>query len=145
MTSRLSILSARQAIEDAKVELEKIDRDRVGVITGCGGSTFGDLLVYSNPNMKRLSFPVEMLNALSAWVSIDFKFKGPSLNIATACASGAFAIGWGYDYVRRYGDFCVAIGIDTVLHKDTIDGFNRILALSEQNEYPEKIVFINSG
>lgn len=138
LPSRLSILSARQAIEDGKVELKEIDRNRVAVITGCGGSTFGDLLVYDNHNTKKFSFSHEMLNALSACVSIEFGFKGPSLNVATACASGAFAIGWGYDYVKRFGDFCVAIGIDTVLHKDTIDGFNQLMALSEQNEYPEK-------
>lgn len=138
MPSRLSILSARQAIEDSKVELEKIDRNRVAVITGCGGSTSGDLIVNGDNNKKKFSFAHAILNALSACVSIDYKFKGPSLNVATACASGAFAIGWGYDYVRRCGDFCVAIGIETMLLKDTIDGFNQLLALSEQNEYPEK-------
>jgi 3-oxoacyl-[acyl-carrier-protein] synthase II len=138
LPSRLSILSARQAVEDGKIDLEKIDRTRVAVITGCGGSTTGDLLVYGDHDTTKLSFAHEILNAHSACVSIEFGFKGPSLNVATACASGAFAIGWGYDYVRRYGDFCVAIGIDTMLFKDTIDGFNQLLALSEQNEYPEK-------
>jgi 3-oxoacyl-[acyl-carrier-protein] synthase II len=79
-----------------------------------------------------------MLNALSACVSIEFGFKGPSFNVATACASGAFAIGLGYDYVRRAGDICLAIGIDTMLLKETIDGFNQLLALSEENDHPEK-------
>jgi 3-oxoacyl-[acyl-carrier-protein] synthase II len=137
LPSRLSILSARQVIEDGKVNLEEIDKGRVAVITGCGGSTLGDLLVFDQ-NIKRFSYSHEMLNALSACVSIEFGFEGPSLNIATACASGAFAVGFGFDYVRKFGDFCIAIGIDTMLLKETIDGFNQLMALSEQNECPEK-------
>ncbi|NIN01547.1 MAG: beta-ketoacyl-ACP synthase II [candidate division Zixibacteria bacterium] len=137
LPSRLSILSARQAIEDGGIELDSIDRNRVAVITGCGGSTFGDQMgIYEGRG--RLSLTHEMLNALAACVSIDFGFKGPSFNVATACASGAFAIGLGYDYVRQGGDVCVAIGIDTMLLKETIDGFNQLMALSEENEYPER-------
>jgi 3-oxoacyl-[acyl-carrier-protein] synthase II len=79
-----------------------------------------------------------MLNALSACVSIEFGFKGPSFNVATACASGAFAMGLGYDYLRHGGDICVTIGLETMLYKETVDGFNNLLALSEENDHPEK-------
>ncbi|NOR54041.1 MAG: beta-ketoacyl-ACP synthase II [Candidatus Aminicenantes bacterium] len=138
LPSRLTIISAKQALEDAKIELDKIDRSRVGVVTGCGGSTFGDQIAYGDPTRKKFAFSHEMLNALSACISIEFGFKGPSFNVATACASGAFAVGMGYDYVRRYGELCVVVGIDTMLLKETINGFNQLMALSEHNEYPEK-------
>ena len=138
LPTRLAIISAKQALEDGEIVLEKIDRDRVGVVTGCGGSTFGDQIVYGDPTRKKFAFSHEMLNALSACISIEFGLKGPSFNVATACASGAFAVGMGYDYVRRYGELCVVVGIDTMLCKDTIDGFNQLMALSELNEYPEK-------
>ena len=137
LPSRLSILSARQAIEDGGIQVEDVDVSKVAVITGCGGSTFGDQIMLFEKERK-YTFSHEMLNALSACVSIEFGFKGPTFNVATACASGAFAIGLGYDYVTRRGDLCVAIGIDTMLLKETIDGFNQLMALSEQNEYPEK-------
>jgi len=137
LTSRLSLLSARQAIEDAGIKLESIDDGRAAVITGCGGSTFGDKIVLLE-GMKRPIFSPDMLNALSACVSMEFGFRGPSFNVATACSSGALAIGLGYDYVRRGGELCIAIGIETVLLKETIDGFNQLMALSEENEYPEK-------
>lgn len=138
LPTRLAIISAKQALEDGEIELGMIDRDRVGVVTGCGGSTFGDQIVYGDPTRKKFAFSHEMLNALSACISIEFGFKGPSFNVATACASGAFAVGMGYDYVRRYGELCVVVGIDTMLFKETIDGFNQLMALSEDNEYPEK-------
>ena len=138
LPTRLAIISAKQALEDGEIELDKIDRGRVGVVTGCGGSTFGDQIVYGDPTRKKFAFSHEMLNALSACISIEFGFKGPSFNVATACASGAFAVGMGYDYVRRYGELCVVVGIDTMLFKETIDGFNQLMALSEDNEYPEK-------
>lgn len=138
LPTRLAIIGAKQALEDGEIELGMIDRDRVGVVTGCGGSTFGDQIVYGDPTRKKFAFSHEMLNALSACISIEFGFKGPSFNVATACASGAFAVGMGYDYVRRYGELCVVVGIDTMLLKETIDGFNQLMALSEDNEYPEK-------
>lgn len=138
LPSRLTLLSAQQAIEDGRIEFEEIERDRVAVVTGSGGSTSGDQMFFGDHSMKKSPFSYEMLDTLSAWVSTEFRFKGPSLNISTACASGAFAIGFGYDYVRRFGDMCLAIGIDTMILKETIDGFNQLLALSEENRYPEK-------
>jgi 3-oxoacyl-[acyl-carrier-protein] synthase II len=137
LVSRLSILTAGQAIEDARLPLTGVNTSKAAVITGCGGSTFGDEIL-RHQQTKKAIFSHEMLNALSACVSIEFGFKGPSFNVATACASGAFAIGLGYDYVRRAGDICLAIGIDTMLLKETIDGFNQLLALSEDNDHPEK-------
>jgi 3-oxoacyl-[acyl-carrier-protein] synthase II len=137
LVSRLSILTAGQAIEDAGLPLTEVDTSKAAVITGCGGSTFGDEIL-RHQQTKKAIFSHEMLNALSACVSIEFGFKGPSFNVATACASGAFAVGLGYDYVRRGGDICLAIGIDTMLLKETIDGFNQLLALSEENDHPEK-------
>ncbi len=137
-TSRLSVLSARQAIADAGVDPESLDRNNAAVITGCGGSTFGDQIAYSDPNRKKYAFSHEMLNALSACVSIDLGFKGPSFNVATACASGANAVAMACSHVVRSGSVSIALGIDTMIHKETIDGFNQLMALSEANTDPAK-------
>jgi len=138
MPSRLSVLAARQAIENAHLDTASIDRNTAAVITGCGGSTFGDRIVFSSDNRKKFSFSHEMLNALSACVSIDTGFNGPSFNVATACASGATAIAMAYRHVRRSGGVSVAIGLDTMIFEETVDGFSRLLALSENNECPSK-------
>lgn len=134
--SRLSILTARQALTDSRLSLNHIDREYAGVITGSGGSSQGDGLEYGQS--ANMNFTSEMLDAHALWVSRDFDFGGPSFNVATACSSGAFAVGLGVDYVVRTHQICLAIGIDTMLLKPTLDGFNQLLAISESNGYPEK-------
>jgi len=79
-----------------------------------------------------------MLNAPAAAIRMTLGFRGPSFNVATACASGAYAVGLGYDYIRHQGELCVAVGVDTMLSEETVQGFSRLMALSELNEHPEK-------
>ena len=134
---RLSIYCAIQAMNDAGLGGIKLDLERAGVITGSGGSTFGDQVALDQIDPK-CAGSYGTINTLAATVSSHFDFRGPSLNVATACASGAFAVCYAYDYLTRGGQVCIAIGIDTILVKDTIDGFNRLMALSEMNDVPEK-------
>jgi 3-oxoacyl-[acyl-carrier-protein] synthase II len=137
--SRLSILTARQALTDSGLVLDHVDRSQAGVITGSGGSSQGDELEYSgNGGHSKLRFTSEMLDAHALWVSREFGFSGPSFNVATACSSGAFAVGLGTDYVLQTNQICMVIGIDTMLLKETFIGFNQLMAISESNDNPEK-------
>ena len=143
LASRATILAARQALKDAALDLEVLDKEKVAVITGCGGSTYGDEIAFveNNNSKRRRRVPIVshgMLNALSACITIEFGFQGPSFNVATACASGAHAVGLGFDYVRHTGGMCMVVGIDTLMYEETIEGFNALMALSERNEEPEK-------
>lgn len=143
LSSRATLMAAREAVGDAAVDLRDLDVEKVAVITGCGGSTYGDELVFANEGdrPRRRKVPIVshgMLNALSACVTIEFGFKGPSFNVATACASGAYAVGAGFEYVRRTGGACLAIGVDTLVYEDTVRGFNALMALSERNEDPQR-------
>lgn len=138
LPTRLTILSARQALEDANLEVDEVKGTRMGVITGCGSSIFGDDDTIARQEKKKIIFSHNMFNALSACVSIELGLSGPSFDVVTACASGGFAVGLGYDYVKRTGESCLAIGVEAVLHKDTINGFNQLMALSENNDEPEK-------
>lgn len=138
LPTRLSMMVGKQAIGDAKLDLNKIDSRKAGVITGCGGSTFGDQVIVNNTNKSIINYSYEMLNAHSDCVRIEFGFKGPSFNVATACSSSAFAIERAYDYVRRSGDICLAIGVETMVNTEVIDGFCRLMALSVKNDFPEK-------
>lgn len=137
--SRLAIVTARQALTDSGLVLDRIDRSQAGVITGSGGSSQGDEL--ENDGIGRcsnLEFTSEMLDAHALWVSRDFGFGGPSFNVATACSSGAVAVGLGADYVLQANQICMVIGIDTMLLKETFIGFNHLMAISESNDHPEK-------
>jgi len=138
LPSRLSMIVAKQALEDAKLEVNEIDVNRAGVITGCGGSNFGDQGNYNNRNNVMMNYSYEMLNAHSDCVRTELGFKGPSFNVATACSSSAFAIETAYHHVRTSCDICLAIGVETMVNKEVIDGFCRLMVLSVNNEFPEK-------
>ncbi len=141
LSSRVTMLVARQAIEDCGLTFDAEQKKRVAVITGCGGSVFGDEIAFAESRKGRRKVPIVshgMLNALSACLTIEFGFKGPSFNVATACASGAHAVGLGFDFVQRNGGMCLVVGVETMVTEETIRGFNDLMALTERNDAPER-------
>jgi 3-oxoacyl-[acyl-carrier-protein] synthase II len=140
-TTRLGILCAKEALSDSGFTVEGHDPNRCAVITGSGQTGYqeeGDI-VSSHQNPGRFSIIQQMANAMAGWISIGHGFKGRSYNVATACASGAYAIGAAYEYiVSGRGDAALAVGADAMLSPQTIKGFNQLSALSERNELPEK-------
>ncbi|MEW5804002.1 MAG: beta-ketoacyl-[acyl-carrier-protein] synthase family protein [bacterium] len=137
--SRIGLLCAQEAIADSGLEVKKLDPYRCAVITGSGGSSFQSGRDEQDSDDNKFVVLREMVNAASAWISIHYGFKGPSFNIATACASGGHAVGAACDYIRSgRGDLAVAVGMDAMLTRKSINGFNQLHALSEENTFPEK-------
>ena len=138
-TTRLGFICAKQALSDSGFTLDGVDPYRVAVISGSGQSDFQegqDYLAGGDPG--KYIIIKQMANAISAWISIKNNFRGPSYNIATACASGAFAVAAAFDYVRYgKGDAAVALGVDMMLTTESIYGFNQLVAISERNDSPE--------
>ncbi len=140
-TTRLGLLCAKEALSDSGFSVEGHDPYRCGVITGSGQTGYqeeGDLVsLFKNPS--RFVIIQQMANAMSAWISITHGFKGRSYNVATACASGAYAIASAYEYITSgRGDAVLAVGADAMLSPQTIKGFNQLSALSERNDLPER-------
>jgi 3-oxoacyl-[acyl-carrier-protein] synthase II len=137
--ARLALFTAFQALKQARLNIDELRGTFSGVITGCGGSTYGDeISAGQQEKVTDYAFYHEMINASAIHVSRCLGWKGPAYNVATACSSGAFALAMAYDFVSRSGNLCLAIGVDTMLMKETVDGFNALMALSEQNDAPEK-------
>jgi 3-oxoacyl-[acyl-carrier-protein] synthase II len=135
-TTRLGFLCAKEALQQSGLTSSLIDPYRCAVISGCGQSSFQE--GQDAPDSEKYVVVKEMVNAISAWISIKFGFKGPTYNIAAACASGAFACAAGLDFIRSgRGDAAVIVGVDMMLNRSSIIGFNELLALSEQNDSPE--------
>jgi len=138
-TTRLGFLCAKEALRDSGFTVEGHDPYRCAVITGSGqgGYQGEDDIAYQNPG--KFAIIQQMANAMSGWISIAHGFKGRSYNVATACASGAYAIAAAYEYiVSGRGDAALAVGADAMLSSHTIKGFNMLSALSERNELPER-------
>ncbi len=141
-----AVASSKQAITDAGLNLEKEDRHRIGVLIGSG---IGGLYtieeqnkIYLNKGPSRLSpflIPMLIVNEAAGQVAINFGLKGPNSCVATACASGAHAIGDASRIIER-GDADVMIcgGTESCIVATGVGGFCALKALSTRNDEPEK-------
>jgi 3-oxoacyl-[acyl-carrier-protein] synthase II len=138
LPSRMAIMSGHQAIQDAGYPIDETDLLRkTAVISGSGGSIYNDSILFSKRQISSTSFwdssPLDIhARNLAAW----FGFQGPTFNVATACSSGAFALGAGYDYACQNQCPCLVVGVDCTLLAQTFQGFNNLMALSTNNDNP---------
>jgi 3-oxoacyl-[acyl-carrier-protein] synthase II len=141
-----AVASSKQAIESAGLNLEKEDRNRIGVIIGSG---IGSLLVIQEEYKVFLSkgpskispflIPMLIVNEASGNVAISFGLKGPNSCVATACASGSHAIGDAFKILERGdADVMVAGGTESCITATGIGGFCALKALSKRNHEPKK-------
>lgn len=98
--SQFAVVGAKLAIDDSKLDVEKVNKERVGVILGSGVGGIETLekehtkLVERGP--KRVSaffIPMMISNMGPGQITMLYNFKGPSFTVTTACASGTHAIG----------------------------------------------------
>lgn len=99
-TTRFALDASRQALDQAGLPLERLDRSRVGVFigTGMGGAQSTDegyrtLYAEGSDRIKPFSVLLAMNNAAASWIGLEYGFTGPNLSFTTACSSSAVAIG----------------------------------------------------
>lgn len=134
--TKACFVSAKQAVNMGGLDFETMDKNRcaviLGVVTTANSSSEKGTTV-QNRILKSMN------NAMSAWISLEFKLQGPNFTVASACASSAYAIGIGYDMIRSgVADVVIVGGADSIVNKEEIEGFNNIYALSTENDIPEK-------
>ena len=138
-STRITRLCAREALEDSAINLDLIDHNRAAVIIGTSGSSVRSPDDLGGKGSERFKIIREMTNAIPAWVSLDYGFKGISYTVSAACSSGSYAIAQACDMIRwGTADFAVAGGVDTLLTKNTTVRGNFMKVLSERNDEPEK-------
>lgn len=144
--TQYAVAAARMAVEDAKLDLEREDRDRIGVIfaTGIGGmETFEEqtrVLMEKGPNRVSPFFvPMMIANMAAGQISINLGVRGVNFTVVNACASGANAIGEAFRTLQR-GDADVIItgGSEASVTPLTVAGFAAMKALSTRNDAPER-------
>ena len=142
---RYGVAAGIQAIEDSGLDLDKEDKNRIGVAVGAGigglsGIEKGTELFHSG-GPKRISpfyVPSNIINMISGHLSIMHGFTGPNFSIVTACTTGTHNIG---DAARliEYGDadVMVAGGAEMATSRTGLAGFAAARALSTRNDKPE--------
>jgi 3-oxoacyl-[acyl-carrier-protein] synthase II len=142
--TQFALVSAKQAILDSKIDLETINKDRVGVIWGAGIGgiqTFEDEVTgFNNANPKTSPFfiPKMIANIASGCISIEYGFRGPNFTTVSACASSANALIDALIYIRiGKADMIVAGGSEAAITPSGVAGFNSMKALSTRNDDPQ--------
>lgn len=146
--SLLAIGAAKQAIEDAAMDLESEDKDRIGVIfaAGIGGiQTFEDeVLGYAKtkdtigPKFNPFFIPKMIADIAAGHISMIYGFRGPNFATVSACASSTNAIADAFNYIRLgKANVIVTGGAEAAIAAPGVGGFNSMNALSTRNDSPE--------
>ena len=141
-----AVAAAQMAVDDSGFDSTKEDQDRVGVIIGSG---IGGLPLIEEMHKKMLErgpsrispffIPGLIVNLASGHISIRFGCKGPSSAPATACATGAHAIGDAAKIIRYdEADVMFAGGSEAVITALAVGGFSAMRALSTRNDEPQR-------
>lgn len=144
--TQFALEASRQAIEDADITPDNVDRTRVGTVIGSalgGMITFleqHEVLKEKGPRKVSPFFiPMILPDTPAAQLAINYGFMGPSMSVTAACATGTNAVGEAYEMVARGAvDLVVAGGADALLIPPVFAGFSVMKAFSTYNEAPEK-------
>lgn len=145
--AQLAIISAMQAIQDSGMNLEEIDKNRVGVIygVGIGGiKTFEEEVGYwaqhqeNGPKFNPFFIPKMIADIASGHISIMYGFHGPNYTTTSACASSTNALADAFNLIRLgKANVIVSGGAEAAITASGVGGFNAIHALSTRNDDPE--------
>jgi len=148
---QFAVVAAKSAVEDSALNLNKEDRNRIGVLAGSG---IGGLHTVETEHSQYLSLgpekgpdrmspfliPMLIVNMAAGQISITLGLKGPNSAVATACATGNHAIGDAFRIIQRNeADVMVAGGAEAAITYMGFGGFCALRALSTgYNDEPER-------
>lgn len=148
LCSQYAIVAADEAIADAKIEVEKENLDKIGVIFGIGIGgikTFEEeVLGYAKtkdtigPKFNPFFIPKMISDIGPGHVSIKYGFRGPNFTTTSACASSTNAIVDAFNYIRLgKANIIVTGGAEAAITEAGVGGFSSMHAISTRNDSPE--------
>ncbi|PFU06798.1 beta-ketoacyl-ACP synthase II, partial [Bacillus cereus] len=144
--SQFALAAAEQAWSDSKLDLDRIDVERLGVYVGSGIGGIETLIenvdALRQKGPRRVSptlVPAIMSNAAAAQISIKWNAMGPSMSPVSACAIGNTSIGEAFRLIRSgEADVIFAGGTESAITDLSIASFGNATALSTRNDNPTK-------
>lgn len=144
--AQLAMASAVQGVKDSGLDLDQVDKNRVGVIygVGIGGiKTFEEEASYyalnkeKAPRFSPFFIPKMIADIAAGQISIHFGFHGPNFTTTSACASSTNALADAFNLLRLgKADVIVAGGAEAAICECGVGGFNAMKALSTRNDDP---------
>ena len=144
--AQYGLVAAEQAVVDSGVDLDNINKNRVGVIwaSGIGGiTTFqeqvrGWALGSGVPRYNPFFIPKMIADIAAGHISIKFGFRGPNYATVSACASSANSLADAFNYIRLgKADMFVTGGSEASIIEGGVGGFNAMHAISTRNDDPK--------
>lgn len=145
--TQFAMASAIQAVEDSKMDLDKVDKNRIGVVfsSGIGGiSTFDqELKEYfqneeNGPRFNPFFIPKMISDIAAGQISMKYGFRGPNFGTVSACASSTNGAISALDLIRLgKADMLVVGGSEAPITQSGVGGFNALQALSTRNDSPQ--------
>ena len=144
--AQYAIAASDEAIKDAGITPENVNKHRVGVIWGAGIGgleTFQDEVMYyakgdGTPKFNPFFIPKMIADIAAGHISIKYGLRGPNYVTVSACASATNAIIDAYNYIRLgKADAFVTGGSEAAVNQMGVGGFNALKALSTRNDDPQ--------
>ena len=144
--TQIAMISAMQAVNDSGMDLEKVDKNRIGVVygVGIGGiKTFEDEVMYyaqhveDGPKFSPFFIPKMISDIAAGHISIYYGFHGPNFATTSACASSSNALADAFNLIRLgKANAILAGGAESAICMCGVGGFNAMHALSTRNDDP---------
>jgi len=140
--TQYALIASDEAIADSGLDLDKINKERVGVIwaSGIGGIETFYLAIKSyiegdgTPRFSPFFIPKMIGDIAAGSISIKYGFSGPNFSTVSACASSTNAIIDAVNYIRwSKADIFISGGSEAAINEPGIGGFNSMQALSTNN------------
>lgn len=145
--SQYAMASTAEAISDSNLNLDTLDKTRVGVIWGSGNGGFQtfqhEVMEFAKgegtPRFNPYFIPKVIVDIASGWISMKYGFMGPNFTTVSACATSTTSIIEAMNYIRwNKADIIITGGSEAAINEAGIGGFSALKALSTRNEDPTK-------
>ncbi len=144
--TQYALIVADQAMADAGLDVEKIDKEMAGVIWGSGigglASFYQEVKGFVEggfvPRYSPFFIPKMIADIAAGWISIKYGFMGPNYCTTSACASSNHAMIDALNYIRLgKADVIITGGSEAAVNEPGVGGFNSMQALSTRNDDPQ--------
>lgn len=141
--SQYALVSVEEAVQQAKINFEELNKDRIGVIWGAGDgglATFEEQFAEfklgdGTPRFNPFFIPKRIVNIASGVISIKYGLRGVTYTTASACSASNNAIIDAFNYIRwGKADMMIAGGSEASITESSVGGFNASKALSTLND-----------
>ena len=140
--TQLAVIAAREAIKDSGIDLEKVNRERFGVIVSSGigglGTIEEQVINKHEKGVGRVSpffVPMSIINLVAGTIAIEFGAKGTCTSVVTACATGTQCIGEAFRNIKHgYSDIIIAGSSEAPITPMGVAGFASMKALSKSED-----------